>query len=262
MKIAVVISGLARFPEQGFPFLERIIEESDYEIDVYAGLWDIDSIPESISSKLKKVVVIPCGIRDALYFLLEDNFLTNKQLSLDCVKNQHAGLISHMATCTALKDDLLNYDLIIKWRWDVAIQPGDFNLICKEHLAYPDWIISDNLCINEGTSLMNEVVFSARPNIMLAAFTPLEDKFLQLGRLLQADAITAGVRLKLGGLNSFTKLISSSFASVRVVPFKWALLRENILDNLEYVQCRNNTMLLKLQQAHDKERDKKINSSI
>ena len=105
--------------------------------------------------------------------------------------------------------------------------------------------------------MMNEVVFAGPPNLMLEAFTPLEDRFLQLGKLIQADSIVGGPRFKLGCFYSFTKLISMTFSSVRAVPFKWALLRENILDNLDYVQCKDHGLLLKLQHAHERKSNKK-----
>lgn len=257
MKIAVVISGLARFPTQGFAFLERIIQQSTHDIDVYAGLWSIDEIPETIKSKIKKVAVIPYNIRNDCYFLLEKHHLTNNQVSLNCITENHAGLICHMATCTEFKDDLLNYDLVVKWRWDVAIQPDDFDIICKKHLNDDQWFITDDIHVLHGNTVMNDVVFSARPDLMIKAFTPLEDRIIDLGKILQQYAIWFGQEFQAGVLNSITKLISNSLGNVTVVPFRWALLRENILDYPELIHCRDVRTLIKLQQEHDKRRDKK-----
>lgn len=256
MKIAVLISGLARFPEQGFTFLERIINHSSHDIDVFAGVWSIDEIPLSVSSKLKKVEVIPYNLRNELYFLLENNHLTNKQLSLNLITENHALLIAHMAACSAFKDDLINYDLIVKWRWDVAMQPEDFEIICNKHSRENQWFITDDIYMYRGNFIMNDVVFSARSDIMLKTFLPLEEKFLELGRMLQQDAIKFGDKLELSVLTSLPKLISNSLGSIVAVPFRWALLRKNILDNPEYVNCRDTKWLIKLQQEHDKLRDK------
>jgi hypothetical protein len=264
MKVAVVISGLARFPEQGFPFLERIIQQSEHTIDIFAGVWDIDSIPDHISCKLKGITYIPHNLKDKIYMLLEDNFLSTKLFSFNCVTEQHAGLIGHMATCTAFKEQLVDYDLIIKWRWDLAMMPSDFELLCSSYILDTRSIITDIVDVSEGYLIMNEVAFAACPNTMLSTFTPVEEQFLFLGRELQMDVMRDGSKLRTGGLFSHAKLVTLMGFDVQTVPFKWALLRKNILDNLEYVNCQRIDLLIKLQQQSDRRRDfelKKINSS-
>ena len=261
MKIAVVISGLARFPEQGLIFLERIIRQSPHDIDIFAGVWSIDEISESVASKVKRIETISYNIRNDAYFLLEKHNLTNKQLSPWIVTETHAGLISHMATCTAFKDELKDYDLIIKWRWDVAVQPDDFDFICNCHIKNKDSFITDELYVRHGNINMNEVVFAARADLMLAAFAPIEDRLLVLGRMIQQDAIKFGKDLQISTFHSFANLIVDRGGNIMVAPFKWALLRKNILDNPNYIECRSADMLIKLQQDGDRQRDK-INSSI
>ena len=255
MKIAVVISGLARFPEQGFPFLERIIQQSEHNIDIFAGVWSIDTIPDHIACKLKGVSYIPYDLRNKLHALLEDNFLSTKLFSLNCVTEQHAGLIGHMAACTAFSEQLVNYDLIIKWRWDLAMIPTDFELLCSSYILDTRSIITDTVDISQGYLIMNEVAFAACPDIMLSTFTPVEEQFLFLGRELQMDVMRDGSKLRIGGLFSHAKLVTLMGFDVRTVPFKWALLRENILDNLEYVTCQRIDLLIKLQQQGDRRRD-------
>lgn len=264
MKIAVVISGLARFPEQGFPFLERIIQRSQHDIDVFAGVWSIDTIPDHIACKLKGISYIPYDIRNKLHALLEENFLSGKLFSLDCVTEQHAGLIGHMASCTAFKDQLVDYDLIIKWRWDLAMILKDFESIVDNYIANPHTVITDNISVSEGFPIMNEVAFAANPYIMLSIFTPVEEKFLYLGQKLQMDVMEHGNKLRVGGLFSHARLVNLLEFQINTVPFKWALLRENILDNLDYVNCQDIDRIASLQQRSDRIRNfelKKINSS-
>jgi hypothetical protein len=264
MKIAVVISGLARFSEQGFSFLERITQQSEHNIDIFAGVWSIDTIPDHIASKLKGISYIPYDLRNKLHALLEDNFLSTKLFSFNCVTEQHAGLIGHMAACTAFKDQLVDYDLIIKWRWDLAMMSKDFELICSNHVLDPHSVITDDVAVSEGYLIMNEVAFAASSEIMLSTFTPVEEQFLLLGRELQMDVMKVGSKLRVGGLFSHAKLVTVMGFNVSTVPFKWALLRKNILDNLEYVDCQNILFLIDLQQRSDRIRNfelKKINSS-
>jgi hypothetical protein len=264
MKIAVVISGLARFPEQGFPFLERIVQQSKHQIDIFAGVWSIDTIPDHIAYKLKGISYIPHDIKNRFHALLEDNLLSGKLFSFHCVTEQHAGLIGHMAACDAFKNHLINYDLIIKWRWDVAVLPADFELICNSYSLNAQTIITDVVDEYNGYNAMNEVVFAAAPDTMLSTFTPVTDKYLHLCKELQIDAVKIGPNIIVGSLCAHAKLVKLHNISIYTVPFKWALLRENILDNLEYVNCQQIDLLMKLQQQGDRKRDfelKKINSS-
>lgn len=264
MKIAVVISGLARFPEQGFPFLQRIIQQSQHDIDIFAGVWNIDTIPDHIVCELKGISYIPYDIRNKLHALLEENFLSGKLFSLNCVTEQHAGLIGHMTACTAFKDQLVNYDLIIKWRWDLAMILKDFESICDKYIANPHTVITDNIGVSEGFPIMNEIAFAADPCIMLSIFTPVEEKFLYLGQELQMDVIKHGSKLQVGGLFSHARLVNLSGFQISTVPFKWALLRKNILEHPEYVNCQNIDIMLSLQRSSDRIKDfelKKINSS-
>jgi hypothetical protein len=264
MKIAVVISGLARFPEQGFPFLERIVQQSKHQIDIFAGVWSIDTIPDHITCKLKGITYIPHNLKDKLYMILEDNYLSTKLFSFNSVTENHAGLIGHMATCTAFKDQLVNYDLIVKWRWDLSMMPTDFELMCSSYILDTHSIITDIVGVSEGYPIMNEIAFVSSPKTMLSTFTPVEEQFLFLGRELQIDVMRDGSKLQVGGLFSHAKLVTLMGVELITVPFKWALLRENILDNLEYVNCQQIDLLIKLQQQGDRKRDfelKKINSS-
>jgi len=263
MKIAVVISGLARFPEQGFSFLERIIQRSEHHIDVFAGVWSIDTIPDHVACKLKGISYIPYDLRNKLHALLEDNYLSTKLFSFNCVTEQHAGLIGHMAACSTFKDQLVDYDLIIKWRWDLAMMPKDFELLCSNHIS-DSQIITDNVDISEGYLIMNEVAFAANPETMLSTFTPVENQFLYLGRELQKDVMEHGSKLRVGGLFSHAKLVTLMGCNISTVPFKWALLRKNILDDLKYLDCYNILFLIDLQQRSDRIRNfelEKINSS-
>lgn len=264
MKIAVVISGLARYPEQGFSFLERIIRQSEHHIDIFAGVWNIDTIPDHIACKLKGISYIPYDLRNKLYALLEDNYLSTKLFSLNCITEQHAGLIAHMAACDAFKEQLVEYDLVVKWRWDLAMMPGDFELICSNYTSNVHDITTDNVSIQNDYPIMNEVAFAACPDIMLSTFTPVEEKFLHLGRELQLDVMKEGNKLQIGGLFSHAKLVKLSGFNISTVPFKWALLRKNILDNPEYLKYQQIDFLIMLQKEGDHVRDfelKKINSS-
>ena len=261
MKIAVVISGLARFPEQGFTFLEHIIQQSKHQIDVFAGVWSSDTIPDHIADKLKGISYIPHDIKNKFHALLEDNLLSNKLFSFHCVTEQHAGLIGHMAACDAFKDQLVNYDLIIKWRWDVAMLRPDFELICNRYVPNTQTIITDIVDESDG---MNEVVFAASPDTMLSTFTPVTDKYLHLCKELQIDAVRIGPKIIVGSLCAHAKLVKLHNISICTAPFKWALLRKNILDNLDYLNYQEINFFTRLQRAADRTQDfelKKINSS-
>jgi len=264
MKIAIVISGLARFPEQGFHFLERIIRQSEHNIDVFAGVWSTDTIPDHIADKLKNISYIPNDIKHKLYTLIEDNFISTKLFSFNCIAEQHAGLLAHMAACNAFKEQLKDYELVVKWRWDLAMMPHDFELICRGYSLNVNNIITDSVGIQYEYPIMNEVAFAARPDIMLSTFTPVEEKFLYLSRELQMDVIKDGGKLQVGGLFSHAKLVTLSGFSTSTVPFRWALLRKNILDNLDYLGYQQIDVFIKLQREADRVRDielKKINSS-
>ena len=180
------------------------------------------------------------------------------------VTEQHAGLIGHMASCTAFKDQLVDYDLIIKWRWDLAMILKDFESIVDNYIANPHTVITDNISVSEGFPIMNEVAFAANPYIMLSIFTPVEEKFLYLGQKLQMDVMEHGNKLRVGGLFSHARLVNLSEFQINTVPFKWALLRKNILDNLDYLNCQDIDRIASLQQRSDRIKDfelKKINSS-
>ena len=255
MKIAIVISGLARFPEQGFHFLKKILDSSPYKIDVYAGLWSIDTLPENISKELKAIKVIPYSIRDELIEDLRKNNLIVDQLNSTFLNN-HSGLIGHMETCNLFSKELINYDFVFKWRWDVVVTLDHFEMICKNLKKFENFFISDLLTIDEGNTLMNEVVFVSTPKLMLNTFTPTKEKFLELGKALDRDKSELDSdKLRLGSLSSFTKLIILNRYSVRTVPFSWALLRKNILDNQEYLNYADIRLLIKLQQEGDFSRD-------
>lgn len=255
MKIAVVISGLVRFPEQGFTFLEEILKRSPHSIDIYAGVWSTDSVPESITKHLKGLVTIPYSIRDDLCNLVKSHRLLSGLIN-DIFIEQHAGLISHMATCTAFSDELKDYDLIIKWRWDVAILPDHFDRICKSSILNKNSFVTDVVMISDGIPAMNEVVFSANPSLMLEAYTPVKEKFLRLGEILDSEFQKIGTEIKTGTFYSFTRLVVDKRMNVRSTYFNWALLRKNILDNLGYLYCNDPTMLIKLQRDADLERDR------
>jgi hypothetical protein len=255
MNIAIVISGLVRFPEQGFTFLEEILKRSPHKIDIYAGVWSTDTVPESITKKLKGIATVPYSLRTELLDLLKDHELFVGLLS-DGFIEQHAGLISHMGACTAFSNELKDYDLIIKWRWDVAILPDHFDIICKTHNLTKNSFITDVVMISDGVPVMNEVVFSASPKLMLEAYTPVKERFLRLGKILDLDFQRMGAELRTGSFDSFTRLIIDKRMNVRSANFNWALLRKNILDNLGYLYCNDPLMLKKLQRDFDLERDR------
>jgi hypothetical protein len=110
--------------------------------------------------------------------------------------------------------------------------------------------------ISDGVPVMNEVVFSASPKLMLEAYTPVKERFLRLGKILDLDFQRMGAELRTGSFDSFTRLIIDKRMNVRSANFNWALLRKNILDNLGYLYCNDPLMLKKLQRDFDLERDR------
>ena len=78
------------------------------------------------------------------------------------------------------------------------------------------------------------------------------------------DVIKHGSKLRVGGLFSHARLVNLSGFQISTVPFKWALLRKNILEHPEYVNCQNIDIMLSLQRSSDRIKYfelKKINSS-
>lgn len=253
MKIAIVISGLVRFPEQGFIFLKRILRRSLYETDIFAGVWSIDSdkVPESISSELKGLTIIPYSLRDDLYNMLKDNNLNFGKLTADEFIKAHSGLICHMATCTAFEKELKDYDIIVKWRWDAVVMPVDFIRLCNETEKLDKGFISDLVDSKNGNTVMNEVVVFASAAHMLSAYTPINEKFLRLGIILDREISKLGQKLLVSPFHSYAQLPVDAGCSISLVYFNWALIRENILNNLHYLNLGVSAMAT-LQQDHDR----------
>lgn len=253
MKIAIVISGLVRFPEQGFIFLKNILRQSSHEIDMFAGVWSIDSdkVPDSISSKLKGLTIIPYSIRDDLYNMLKDNNLNFGKLSDDEFIRIHSGLICHMATCTAFEKQLKDYDIIVKWRWDAVVMPIDFNRVCNNAEKMDNKFISDSINIVDGDTVMNDVVFLASSTNMLSAYTPISEKFLRLGIILDREISKSNRTLLVSPFHSYTQLPIDIGCDISSVHFNWALIRENIYNKLHYLNLGVSAMAT-LQQDYDR----------
>jgi hypothetical protein len=253
MKIAIVISGLVRFPEQGFIFLKNILRQSPHDIDIFAGIWSIDSdkVPELISRQLKGLTIIPYSIRNDLYNMLKDNNLNFGKLSDDEFIRIHSGLICHMATCTAFKKELKDYDIIVKWRWDAVVMPIDFNRICNHPEKIDKEFISDLTYTVDGNVVMNEIVFLASATNMLSAYTPVNEKFLLLGTILDREILKSNETLLVSPFYSYTQLPMDIGCDISSEYFNWALIRENILDNLHCLHIGVSEMV-KLQQRYDR----------
>jgi hypothetical protein len=253
MKIAIVISGLVRFPEQGLFFLKNILRQSPHDIDIFAGIWSIDSdkVPESISCQLKGLTIIPYSIRDDLYDMLKDNNLNFGKLSDNEFFRIHSGLICHMATCTAFKTELKDYDLIVKWRWDAVVMPIDFNRICSNTEKIDKGFVSDSINIVNGGPVMNDIVFLASTSNMLSAYTPVKEKFLLLGTILDREILKSNDTLPVSPFYSYTQLPIYIGCDISSEYLNWALIRENILDNLHCLHIGVSEMA-KLQQRHDR----------
>lgn len=254
MKIAIVISGLARFPEQGFYFLEEIKKRSKHEIDIYAGVWSIDTIPESITNKLKGLATIPYSLRDDLRNLLENNNLLSGHLNETFIET-HSGLISHMATCSVFSEDLKKYHAVVKWRWDVAVLSDYFELFCTWFNGSENTLLTDDVHINCGKPFMNEVVFISSPELMIKSFTPVKEKFLKLGLILENN-FKERKNYILSTFTSHGSLVAESQGTIKTAPLNWALLRKNILDNPKLLYSNNIDTFIKLQKEADKERDR------
>jgi hypothetical protein len=253
MKIAIVISGLVRFPEQGLFFLKNILRQSLHDIDIFAGIWSIDSnkVPESISCQLKGLTIIPYSIRNDLYNMLKDNNLNFGKLSDDEFIRIHSGLICHMATCAAFEKELKDYDIVVKWRWDAVVMPAAFNRLCRETEKIEKGFISDLVDTNNGNTVMNEVVIFASATHMLSAYTPVNEKFLKLGIILDREILKLGQKLLVSPFHSYAQLPIAAGCNISLVHFNWALIRENILNNLHYLNLGVSAMAT-LQQDHDR----------
>ena len=250
MKIAIVISGLVRFPEQGFHRLKQLIQNSTHDIDVFAGIWDSDSVPSNISQELKRIAVIPCSLKDELHQIIKKhNVLVNEDVRYFI--ESHSGLISHMAACTEFSNELLHYDAVIKWRWDVAVTHEHFERFCKRHGQSKNTLTTDNLFVDHGHLYMNEVLFIADPELMIKSFTPVRERFLALAVMLDAEVAIHGKKFIISTFNSHSKLVTSVFGSIITSVFQWALLRKNILDNLHLLDTQYIHDLVVLQQEWD-----------
>ena len=244
MKIAIVISGLVRFPEQGLYFLQEIKKHSKHEIDIYAGIWSIDTLPDAITPYLKKTAVIPYTLRDELHDMLADKGLLGNHLNSSFI-NGHSGLISHMATCSVFAEDLKNYDVVVKWRWDVAILYDYFELFCRWHQGLTNTLLSDDIRIDYGKPYMNEVVFISDPELMIKAFTPVRERFLKLGVILNNN-LKERENYILSTFISHASLVADVHGTLKTAPLRWALLRKNILDNPELIHTDNIDVLLNI----------------
>lgn len=250
MKVAIVVSGLVRFPEQGFHFLKKILNHSVHNVDIYAGLWDTDSIPDSISQELKSIAIIPCSLKDELEKLILDNNILTKGNVTTFIES-HLGLISHMATCSEFSKDLLQYDAIIKWRWDLAVLYDHFELFCALHNWSKNTLTTDDLVVQAGSLHMNEVVFISDPELMIKSFTPVRERFLALASMLDLKLSMHGDNFKISTFDSHASLVSSVYGNIKVARLRWALLRKNILDNLELLETKEIYQLSALQQQWD-----------
>ena len=250
MRVAIVVSGLVRFPEQGFHFLKKILNYSVHDVDIYAGLWDTDSIPDNISRELKSIAMIPCSLKDELQKLILDNNILIKGNVTNFIES-HLGLISHMATCSEFSKDLLQYDAVIKWRWDLAVLYDHFDLFCALHNWSKNTLTTDDLIVQAGSLHMNEVVFISDPELMIKSFTPVRERFLALASMLDLKLLMHGDNFKISTFDSHASLVSSVYGNIKISQILWALLRKNILDNLHLLDTNEVHKLIKLQKDYD-----------
>jgi hypothetical protein len=255
MKIAILISGLVRYPEYGLKYLEKLFERSQYDVDFFCVYWSNDYVPENIVDKLKGCEPVPLKIKN----IVIDNIYKNKNINIGndiSIEKNISSPVAHAYGCNIFKDYLVNYDIVFKWRWDIVIRDILYIDNIVRFLSDPinrNYFITDYVDVSNGEIYINDLLFAARSDTMIETFCPLEEKFKRLVEIYENDNNFYHLSTMINPHTIFPKMIISNKSSIARIFFKSAILRKNIL-NISLDILLGIDTLQKLQSNYDKEK--------
>lgn len=268
MKIAILISGLVRYPYHGYSYLKDLISRSSHSVDIFVAHWDNNPIPDDIIEKplIKEHKSIPRDILSKLWKSVDENCLSNRELDQTRITQVLPGFIAHLCACTVFEKELRNYDVIVKWRWDsVMTNVVAFDEACNSSATgatNPPWgetlspgFTFSTLRMIKGRVWVPDSVFFGEAKSMLEVFSPVETKFIELASELLREAANLKKEFNIECHWLFPKLIQMHNKSIEIHPQVLVyLLRENIL-NYDFNKILTDDKLNDLQRQWEYERD-------